>query len=172
VAAQTKPVLYLAAVLLLAACNSTSVNLRTGEIPNATNCRPTSAIADEIAGSQMACHQGIAGDGVQVLISNANRRASVRSDKAEREMTSIFIRPASAIGEAGPVRFDAFYSQGLFDLRGKTGCVGVLEDGTAEIKKSANTTTLHYKLQFRLVSPLGWPEDCKEPHRIAGAVEL
>jgi hypothetical protein len=172
VAAQTKPLLYFAVGFFLVGCNSTSVNVKRGVIPDATSCRPTSAIGTEIAKSQMACHQGVAGDGVQVLLSNTNRRVSVRSDTAEREMTSIFIRPASAISEAGHVRFDAFYSQGLFDLRGKTGCVGVLEDGTAEIKKSAKKTILNYSLQFRLVSPLGWPEDCKEPHRIAGAVEL
>ncbi|MDN5939250.1 MAG: hypothetical protein L0H83_11385, partial [Salinisphaera sp.] len=81
-------------------------------------------------------------------------------------------QPASAARGAGPVRFDAFYSQGLFDLTGKTGCVGVLEDGSVEIEKSSKKTIMNYSLRFRLVSPLGWPEDCKASHRMTGFVEL
>lgn len=172
VAVQNKAILLAVVTACVTACNSGSVNVKVGVIPDAANCHPKSASDNEIAKSQMACHQGVAGNGVQVLLSNTIRRVSVRSDTTERELTSIFIQPASAVREAGPVRFNAFYSKGLFDLTGKTGCVGILEEGSAAIERSADKTMLNYSLHFRLVSPLGWPEDCKEPHRMTGAVEL
>lgn len=154
-------------------CSSTSVNTKEGVIPNAADCRPDSTVGKEVAKSQMACHQGISGDGVQVLISSAFRQATMRSDSTERELTSIFIRPAGAVREiSGPVNFEAFYSRGLFDLTGKTGCVGVLRDGTAVIEKSAKKSVLNYSLRFNLVSPLGWAEDCEELHQISGKIEL
>lgn len=171
-AVEIRSLFFLAAIACLAGCNGASVNVKNGVISDAENCRPKSAISTEIAKAQMACHQGVAGAGVQVLLSNTIRHPSVRSDTTERELTSIFIQPASAVREAGPISFDAFYSQSLFDLTGKTGCVGILEDGSAEIEKSAKKTILNYSLRFRLVSPLGWAKDCKEPHRIRGAVEL
>jgi hypothetical protein len=170
--AQNKIFLHLIILTCLAGCNSTSMNVRNGVIPDAASCRPNSKINSEISESQKACHQGISGNGVQVLISNATRAASMHSDTTEREMTSIFIRPASAVHEVGATKFEAFYSQGLFDLLGKTGCVGVLEGGSVEIKKPSKNTILNYKLRFRLVSPLGWLDDCKVPREITGSVEL
>lgn len=171
-AAQNKFLVCFLAGVWLTGCNSASVNIKEGVIPNAADCRPDSTTGAGIAKSQMACHQGVSGDGVQVLISSTFRRATVRSDSTERELTSIFIRPAGAVREIGPVNFEAFYSRGLFDLTGKTGCVGVLKDGTAVIEKSAKKSVLNYSLRFNLVSPLGWPEDCKELHQITGKVEL
>jgi hypothetical protein len=70
------------------------------------------------------------------------------------------------------VRFDAFYSRGLTDLTGKTGCIGILDEGSAKIEKATKKNVLIYSLRFRLVSPLGWPEDCKEPRQVNGAIEL
>lgn len=170
--AQNKIFLCLVILTCLAGCNSTSINVRNGVIPDAANCRPNSKINGEIAKSQKACHQGISGDGVQVLISNTIMGASMHSDTTEREMTSIFIKPASSVHEVGPTQFEAFYSQGLFDLLGKTGCVGIIEDGSADIKRAKNNTILNYSLRFRLVSPLGWPDDCKVPHEVTGSVKL
>jgi len=170
--ARNKKLICLVTLTFLAGCNSTSLNVKNDVVPDAVNCRPTSTIAGEIASSQIGCHQGVSGNGVQVLISNTTRVASMHSDATEREMTSIFIQPASSAHEVGPTKFEAFYSKGLFDLTGKSGCVGILEDGSVDIKKSARNTILNYNLQFRLVSPLGWPEDCKTPRKIAGSVDL
>lgn len=170
--ARNKKIICLMALAFLAGCNSTSLNVKNDVVPNVVSCRPTSTIASEIASSQIGCHQGAIGNGVQVLISSTTRTASMHSDATEREMTSIFIQPASAVHEVGPTKFKAFYSKGLFDLTGKSGCVGILEDGSVNISKSARNTTLNYNLQFRLVSPLGWPEDCKAPRKIAGSVDL
>lgn len=170
--ARIKVIFLLTASICATSCNSASINVKSGLVPDATNCRPRSIVSAEIAKSQMACHQGVSGDGVQVLLSNTTRRASMRSDTAKRELTSIFIQPAGSAREVGPVRFDAFYSQGLVDLTGKTGCVGVLEDGFARVEKVARKSVLTYSMRFRLVSPLGWQEDCKEPRQISGSVEL
>lgn len=156
----------------LSGCSSTSVNIKEGVVPNSADCRPDSTASTEIAKSQMACHQGVAGDGVQVIISSTVRRATIRSDSTQRELTSIFIQPVGAIHKIGPVDFEAFYSRGLFDLTGKTGCVGVLKDGTVLIEKVAKKSVLSYSLRFKLISPLDWPEDCKDVHQITGKVDL
>lgn len=156
----------------LTGCSNTSINVKEGVILNVADCHPDSIASAEVAKSQMACHQGVAGDGIQVLISSTFRRVTMRSDSVERELVSIFIQPTGAIREVGPVNFEAFYSRGLFDLTGKTGCVGVFRDGTVVIKKSAKKYILNYNLRFNLVSPLSWPEDCKELHQITGKVEL
>lgn len=158
--------------LCLVGCKSSSVKIFNGVIPDVENCRPKSSTDTEVAKSQLSCHQGISGDGRHVLISNTTTRFAVHSDSKERELVSIFFRPYGASLKPGPVEFDAYYSQGLFELRGKNGCVGILETGQAEIRNSGKKSVLSYSLEFRLVSPLGWKEDCKEPYRVSGSVDL
>ncbi|MEA9579780.1 hypothetical protein VC218_12985 [Xanthomonas nasturtii] len=164
--------LFIIGSACLAGCSSTSLNVRNGVIADADNCRPSSKLSAEIARSQMACHQGISGDGVQVIIAKTNRLASTNSDTTQREMVSIFIQPAGAVSHLGPVKFNAFYSSGLFDFLGKTGCVGVLEDGSVDIKNSLNNATLTYALKFKLISPLGWLDDCKGYREVAGSTKI
>lgn len=171
-AANNIVIMVFVASAALVGCSSASTNIKNGVVPNITDCRINSTISSEIAKSQMLCHQGLSGDGVQVLLSRVTRDFSVSSDTTNRELTSIFIQPANAIHKSGPIKFDAYYSRGLFDLTGKAGCVGVLEDGEAEIDGSGEKRKLKYSLRFKLVSPLGWPDDCKEAHSINGSIEL
>jgi len=164
--------LVLAVLLCLAGCNASSVKVKQQVVPDPVNCRPDSAISKERATSQAACHVGVAGDGAQVLVSDTHRRLSFHSDTTQRQLTSIFIQPESALHEAGPLEFTAFHSSGAYDLYGKTGCVGVLENGSATIVKSKRRSRLTYELEFRLVSPVGWKHDCTEPYRMAGSFDL
>ncbi|MEA5124974.1 hypothetical protein [Xanthomonas floridensis] len=159
-------------VISLCGCNSTKSNIRVGVVLDEMRCKPNSKIHSEIAEAQSACHQAVNGDGIQLIVSKTSRSPSLHSDTVARELTSIFIQPASAVSHVGPVKFEAFYSQGLFDLLGKTGCVGVLESGFVEIKKPSKKFIINYFLRFGLVSPLGWPEDCKESREISGSTEI
>jgi hypothetical protein len=157
----------------LIACSTSAVRIVEHVVPDASKCQPSSSNAAEIAKSQSACHQGITGDGLQVLLSTIKRAPSLSSDTTQQALTSIYLYPAGASGSSStPVEFDAFYSRGLGGLTGKTGCVGILEDGYARIEQSKGERVLNFRLNFRLVSPLGWKQDCREPYFASGIVDL
>ncbi|CAD1786074.1 MULTISPECIES: hypothetical protein [Xanthomonas] len=170
--AMSRALFAIISVISLCGCNSTKSNIRAGVVLDEMRCKPRSKIRSEIAEAQSACHQAVDGDGIQLIVSKASRSPSLHSDTVGREVTSIFIQPASAVSHVGPVKFEAFYSQGLFDLLGKTGCVGVLESGSVEIKKPSKRFIINYFLRFGLVSPLGWSEDCKGSREVSGSEEI
>lgn len=162
--------LLLCAVLALLGCNRSSViTMKNGVIPNKATCLPHSRNVEELKRSQMACHRGVAGKGTQVLIESTQWELSFKSDTAMRQLLSIFIEPEVSARRLGAVKFAAFYSDGQYELSGKAGCVGVLEDGLVEVKPGQR---LAYELTFRLVSPLSWKGDCDGKRHFEGEIDL
>lgn len=159
-------------LMCLAACSHHSTSIRQGVSVDEINCKPTSTDLKVLAGSQAGCHTAIAGTGFQVLDNSVHRRPSMSSDTTRRESTSVFVSSDVSSTFTGPLQFNAFYSRGLFDLRGKSGCVGVLESGSAAIEEERGRRTLRYDLNFRLVSPHGWKDDCAAAHHVTGSARL
>lgn len=171
-AARSELLIGAASVFLLAGCQSTVVHVRTDLVPDKQSCHIETESPDELAKSQRGCHVGVPGDGVQILVSGSTRQVSVYSDATKRELLSIYVRPASAVRVPGPVSVDAFYSTGLADLTGKTGCVGVDEKSKARVEQRKGQMFLTYDLWFRLKSPLGWKTECDRSHHVTGMVKL
>ena len=134
------------------------------------SCQPMSSLVDKLEVSQLGCHEGKPGDGVQFIVSSSQSKVSLESDTRQRQLLSIFVKPASILQTSGSIPFTAYYSSGQYELRGKTGCVGVLESGTVRVEPGERT--LFYSLKFRLVSPLGWKGDCDAEHIAEGRIEL
>lgn len=153
-------------------CAAQRINTTRGVVPDAKECNPGSSVSLVIAKSQSSCHQGVAGDGVQILLSKKTRRASLSSDTARVELTSIFLQPSGVLNQSGSLDFKAFYSSGLLGLSGKTGCVGILDEGSIRIEATGSEPSLEYRLKFRLVSPLGWEGDCTETQEVSGTYRI
>lgn len=170
--ALNRVIAMLAGAFCLSGCVVSTVKVIKNVVPDSANCRPTSSISSELTKSQLGCHQGVAGDGVQVLVSDTTYTLSVSSDTMQQEVISIFLYPANGVEVPGSVKIDAFYSTGLAGLTGKAGCVGILEDGVAQVEFKSGKPFLNYRLNFVLVSPLGWKQNCQEPYHTSGTVEL
>lgn len=170
VAALIKISAILAGISCLGGCSSSTIKIMRGFVPDYANCKLTSSTVGDLSAAQSACHRGVSGDGLQVLISTTERKLSIGSDTTQRELTSIFLYPADAAGIAGSVRFDAFYSRGSYELTGKTGCVGIFESGDAYIFMDKSKPILNYNLNFTLVSPLGWKQDCHGIYKTSGKI--
>ncbi len=169
--ALTKAVMLMMSILL-ASCVSSTVNIIKGVTPDYVNCRPYSTIPDELKKSQAACHHGVAGDGTQIVFKKTTRYLSVYSDTTHKQVASIFVRPLRDMEVPMSLEFDAFYSRGLAELAGNSGCVGTLEGGEVRVEHNTNGLLLIYDLHFELVSPLGWLQDCKDSFRFKGIVDL
>lgn len=156
----------------LTACAQHSTNIKHGVSFDPDRCKPGSSDPDILALSQAACHVAVAGPGLQLLDTRTHLRLSLSSDTTRQEKTSLFISPDIPQTFLGPLEFSAFYSRGLAELKGKTGCVGVLESGHAAIEQERGQRSLRYDLTFRLVSPRGWKDDCAPLHHVAGSTRI
>lgn len=166
--------LFFGVCVLCSGCSSSAVAIRDNIVPDIDNCRPKSDKSSDVSKSQAACHQGVSGAGLQVILSSTKRVLSFSSDTTQQELVSIYAYGKNIKKTVGPVKFDAFYSRGMVGLTGKTGCVGILDDGSVEIVAAHENSSpvLAYNLRFRLVSPLGWPGDCDLPYHLRGVVAL
>lgn len=159
----------LAIFLGLVGCSHSSISIKKSVGFDHIACQPASAVPEVAAKSQAECHVAVAGSGIQILISKVERKISLSSDTTRRELTSIYIHSEAGQLETGDVDFEAFYSRGLFDLTGKTGCIGVLKDGDVKVEPRRGQRIVSYDLTFKLVSPLGWPDECKSDYRAIGS---
>lgn len=152
-------------------CDSETVAVKPNTVPDFNKCHVKSDIIDERKMSQLSCHEGVKGNGTQVLFSKVKRSLTFKSDTYRRELTSIFMYPVDATEQSKTPKFDAFYSDGQYELMGKTGCNGIFDGGTISTSKNGEHNQLEYDIRFKLVTASVWPDDCHGTRRTKGKVD-
>lgn len=149
---------------------SPTVRAEGDRAPDPAKCKPESQDHEVLKKAQLACHRGVQGDAVHVLITKTWGHVAHLSDSERRELISIYFDPRTTTKTE--VAFRAFYSSGEYELRGKSGCIGILESGKVNVKVVGLTREVRYSLRFRLKSPLGWKDECDDAIERTGLVKI